>query len=220
MLYCLVKYGVEFAGKVTGSRWILFLFSGSICWKSSIDPAAIKFSVGFCTCFLISYALFYLRCSQPKLSVLCFSGICPEFPLGPAGCRGGFHSRGGSKWSLLSHAHDSASWSVILQRFRWQCTLSLHGKCVVGFTLNKFWYVEVKSKSLVCRGFRKWKFAGIWLICNCLWQSSTVPLPFPNQCFSFYFSAPPFSCSQPWILNVFVSPHTAVINSQHLFLSI
>lgn len=92
-------------GKVTESRIIFFSDSR----KSSIDPAAIKFSVGFCTCFLISYARFYLRCSQPKLYVLCFSGICPEFPLGSSWCRGGFHSRGGSKWSLLSHAHDSAS---------------------------------------------------------------------------------------------------------------
>lgn len=153
-------------GKVTDSR--LFFFSDSTCWKSSVDPAAIKFCVGFCTCFLICYALFYLRGSQPKLYVPCFSGICPEFPLGPARCRGGFHSRGGSKWSLLSHTHDSASWSVILQRLRWQCALSLHGKCVVGFILNKFWYVEVKNKSLVSRESRKWRFARICLIFNCL----------------------------------------------------
>lgn len=150
---------------------VIFDFWQVTLWKTQIF---IK------TCFLISYALFYLRCSQPKLHVLCFSGVCPEFPLGPAGRRGGFHSRGGSERSLLSHAHDSAGWSVVLQRFRWQCALSLHGKCVAGFILNKFGYVEVKSKSLVNRGFRKWRFAGICLIFNCLWQSCPVPLPVPN----------------------------------------
>lgn len=131
-----------------------------ICWGRigvNTELNLLRICCSLWALALVSWlvTLFYLRCSEAQLCVLCFSGICPEFPLRPARCRGGFHSRGGSKWSLLSHAHDSASWSVILQRFRWQCTLSLHGKCVVGFILNKFWYVEVKSMSLVSRGFRK-----------------------------------------------------------------